>query len=103
MQRGHRGRSPGRGGRGLPHHEGEFARRGNEIYVRDVEPALRKEDEGKFVAIDVDSGGYEIDEDDYTATDRLLARFPDAQIWLLRAGEPTTYVIRHRSTAGSPL
>ena len=37
-------------------------------------PALRPEDDGKFVAIDVGTGDYEIDQDDYTPSPRLRAR-----------------------------
>src|SRR3954447_5256800 len=32
----------------------EFARRGNEIYEREVQPRLTEEDRGKFVAIDIE-------------------------------------------------
>jgi hypothetical protein len=71
----------------------EFARRGQEIYDRDVRPALGPEDEDKFVAIDIQSGGYEIDRDDYAATERLLRRQPDAQIWLARVGQRAAYRI----------
>ena len=46
---------------------------------------------GKFVAIDVETGDYEIDEDDYAAVARLRSRKPAADIWLMRAGYPTTY------------
>ena len=46
---------------------------------------------GKFVAIDVGSGDYEIDEDDYAAVARLRSRKPAADVWLMRAGYPTTY------------
>ena len=45
----------------------ERARLGGDIFDRQVRPALRPEDEGKFVAIDVDTGDYETDEDDYSA------------------------------------
>jgi hypothetical protein len=72
----------------------EFSRRGQEIYDRDVRPVLGPEDDGKFVAIDIDSGGYEIDRDDYTATERLVTRHPQAQIWLARVGQPAAYRIR---------
>jgi len=71
----------------------EFARRGQEIYDRDVRPALRPEDDNKFVAIDIGSGVYEIDGDDYAATERLLAKQPRAQIWLARAGQRAAYRI----------
>ena len=69
----------------------ELANRGGDIFDRRVRPALRPEDDGKFVAIDVDTGEYEIDEDDYTAVARLRSRKPAAEIWLMRAGYPTTY------------
>jgi hypothetical protein len=71
----------------------EFARRGQEVYERAVLPRLQPADEGKFVAIDIDSGEYEADRDDYVATERLLARKPDAQIWLARAGHWAAYRI----------
>ena len=74
----------------------EFAQRGQSIYERDIRPHLTAEDEGKFVAIDIETGAYEIDRDDYTATERLLGRHPTAQIWLLRVGYRTAYRIGGR-------
>lgn len=71
----------------------ELAALGGEIFERQVKPALRPEDHGKFVAIDVESGEYEIDEDDYTAVTRLRSRKPAADIWLMRAGYPAAYQI----------
>ncbi len=68
----------------------ELDRLGEEIFDRRVKPTLRPEDHGKFVAIDVDTGEYEMDEDDYTAVMRLLARMPAADCWLIRVGYPTT-------------
>ena len=64
----------------------EFARRGDEIYLRDILPNIKKGDEGKFVVIDIETGAYEIDADELTASNRLLARHPNAQIWLARVG-----------------
>ncbi len=74
-------------------HLAEEARRGQEAFDLHVKPKLRPEDDGKFVAVDIQSGNYEIDADDYQATGRLMARLPGARIWLLRAGNPTTYRI----------
>ena len=71
----------------------EFARRGQEIYDHAIRPRIEAGNEGKFVAIDIETGAYEIDTDDYTATERLLTRKPDAQIWLLRAGHRAAYRI----------
>lgn len=76
------------------------ARRGQEAFDRHVKPNLRPEDDGKFVAVDIQSGSYEIDADDYQATGRLMARIPGARIWLLRAGQPTTYRMGRHEAGG---
>lgn len=78
----------------------EFSRRGQAIYDRDVRPALRPEDEDKFVAIDIESGGYAIDRDDYAATEHLLTQYPHAQIWLTRVGQRAAYRIGGRFPPG---
>jgi hypothetical protein len=64
----------------------ELARRGDAIYDRDVRPHLKSGDDGKLVAIDVETGAYEVDEDQMAVCDRLRARVPGAQIWLVRVG-----------------
>jgi hypothetical protein len=69
----------------------ERAALGEAIYDRQVCPTLRPEDKGKFVAIDVETGDFEMDEDDYTAVERLQQRKPDADTWLMCVGYPTTY------------
>jgi hypothetical protein len=69
----------------------ELAALGQDVFDREVRPAIRPEDDGKFVAIDVSTGDYEIDEDDYAAVTRLRAREPAADVWLMRAGSPTAY------------
>jgi hypothetical protein len=78
----------------------EFARRGEAIYNRDVRPVLRPEDDNRFVAIDIESGNFEIDPDDYAAAERLLGRYPDAQIWLTRVGRQAAYRIGRGTGAG---
>ena len=37
----------------------EFARRGDAIYESELRPVLEKGDEGKFVAIDIETGAYQ--------------------------------------------
>lgn len=64
----------------------EIAHRGDEIYEREVQPRLGSGDDGKFVLIDVESGDHEVDRDEIAASDRLLARHPDARIWMLQVG-----------------
>jgi hypothetical protein len=69
----------------------ELASLGEDIFNRQVRPVLRPEDDGKFVAIDVETGDYEMDDDDYAAVARLRSRKAAADVWLMRAGYPTTY------------
>jgi len=64
----------------------EVEQRGDEIYDREVLPRLSSEDEGKFALIDVETGGYEVDRNEIAASDRLLARHPDAQVWMRQVG-----------------
>jgi hypothetical protein len=73
------------------HTPDELARLGGQIFDQQVRPALQPADDGKFVAIDVGTGDYEIDEDDYTAVARLRSRKPTADVWLTRAGFPAAY------------
>jgi hypothetical protein len=77
-----------------PHYsKEEFARRGEALYEKKIRPQIASADDGKFLAIDIETGAYEVDADDYTATELLLGRRPEAQIWLVRVGEQTTYRI----------
>jgi hypothetical protein len=68
------------------HGREEVARRGDEIYEREVLPRLNPADEGKYVLIDIETADYEIDRDEIAASDRLLARHPDAQVWMRQIG-----------------
>ena len=64
----------------------EHARRGTSIYEQQVRPQVEAGNQGKIVAIDVETGAFEVADDTLTASDRLLARCPDAQIWCVRVG-----------------
>ena len=64
----------------------EFARRGEEIFERDVRVQLKKFRASDFVAIDIETGAFEVDASEQAASDRLRARHPGAQIWLRRVG-----------------
>jgi hypothetical protein len=71
----------------IPRHgREEVARRGDQIYEREILPRLGPADEGKFALIDVVTGDYEVDGDEIAASDRLLARHPDAQVWTRQVG-----------------
>ncbi len=64
----------------------EAARLGNSIYERDIRPKMTDADHGKYVAIDMDTGEWEMDADEMLAGDLLLGRLPEAQIWMTRVG-----------------
>ena len=64
----------------------EFARRGDAIYEKDILPKLATKDVGKFLAIDIETGAYEIAADELKAGNKLRARLPEAQIWMVRIG-----------------
>lgn len=76
----------------------EIARRGDEIYEAKVRPSLGPKDQGKFALIDIKSGDYELDRDEVAASDRLLARHPDAQVWMVQVG--SRYARRHAERSG---
>ena len=65
----------------------ETARLGDEMYRRDVKAQVEAEHDGKYVAIDVDSGNWAVAGSELAASDRLRAQWPGAiNVWLLRVG-----------------
>jgi hypothetical protein len=69
----------------------EFARRGDALYEKAILPKLTTKDVGKFLAIDIETGAHEIAADEKKAGDKLLARLPEAQIWMVRIGYAATH------------
>ena len=80
----------------------EFARRGDAIYETDIRPKLTAKDVGKFAAIDIETGAYEIAADELRACDQLRARIPDAQIWMVRIGYRSVHRIGGRIERQTP-
>ena len=64
----------------------EFAQRGDLIYQTQIRPQVELGNQGKIVAIDLETGDFEIDAREISACNRLEARHPDAQIWIVRVG-----------------
>jgi hypothetical protein len=61
----------------------EFARRGDALLESKVRPHLTAADQDKFVAIDIETGKYELDRNEMKAAERLRKRVRDPQIWLV--------------------
>ena len=64
----------------------EFARRGDEIYESQVRQQVEEGNHGKIVAIDIETGAFEVADDLLIASKHLSARVPDAQTWFVRIG-----------------
>ena len=76
----------------IPRHtKEEFARRGGEIYERQVRPFVEAGNKGRIAAIDIESGAYEVADDVLAATKQLFARVPDAQPWIVKIGYPAVH------------
>ncbi len=63
-------------------------RMATELYEQKIRSQVEAGNHGMIVAIDVDSGDYQVGDNTMTAGDPLLERQPDAQIWCFRIGFP---------------
>jgi hypothetical protein len=75
----------------------EFARRGDAIYETQVRSQVEEGNRGKIVAIDIETGAFEVTDNIPTATERLFARYSDAQPWIVRIGHRAVYRFGARS------
>ena len=73
----------------------EIGQIGEQIYQRDIRNKVMPGEKGKFLILDIESGDYEVDEDDLRAEERLRDRHPD----LLAHGEPPYPVTSRNSPA----
>jgi hypothetical protein len=80
----------------------EFASRGDAIYESAVRPHLTADDDGRFVAIDIETGAFEVDADELAACDRLRVRAPQAQIWMVRVGSRYVHRFGGRDRRAAP-
>jgi hypothetical protein len=75
----------------------EFARRGNEIYESQVRSQVEEDNHGKIVAIDIETGAFEVADTPMVAVDQLYEREPDAQPWVIRIGHRAVFRFGSRS------
>ena len=64
----------------------EFAQRGDYLYETQIKFQIEAGNNGKIVAIDLETEDFEVDISEIDACDRLESRHPDAQIWIVRVG-----------------
>lgn len=71
----------------------ELARRGKELYESSIQQQIEAGNEGRIVAIDIETGVFEVAKDSLTASDQLLEQYPNAQIWFVRIGHRAVHRI----------
>ena len=76
---------------------GEAADLGRAIYIKHIKPLMTEEDIGIYVAIDVDTGEYEMDIRVAEALHRLRVRHPDHALTAQRVGFSTPFSLVPRS------
>lgn len=69
----------------------EIARRGQDLYEQNIRNVVEDQFDGKILAIDVESGEYEIDDQVLPAVHRLQAKHPGAPIFTMRIGYDGVY------------
>jgi hypothetical protein len=71
----------------------EIAARGRDIYDRRLRERLEPGNNGKFLVIDVETGEYEMDEDDLAASLNAARKRPGGARYGMRIGYPTSGTI----------
>ena len=64
----------------------EAARRGTELYENKIRSLVAAGNDGRILAIDIETGDYAVADERYHAAMVLIGKNPDAQIWCLRIG-----------------
>jgi hypothetical protein len=75
----------------------EFAQRGDALYATQIRDQVEAGNHGKIVAIDIETGAFEVADDIVIASDHLLSKYPDAQTWFIRIGHRAVYHFGARS------
>ena len=69
----------------------EVAGRGRAIYEDRLRSELEATSSGKFIVIDIESGDFEVADEDLDASEMLLLRRPNAILYGTRVGERAAY------------
>jgi hypothetical protein len=69
----------------------EFAQHGDEIYESQIRSQVEEGNYGRIVAIDIETGDFEVADEILPATNRLFERNPEAQPWIVRIGHRTVH------------
>jgi hypothetical protein len=74
-----------------------LAQQGQALYEAGIQQQVEAGNEGKIVAIDIETGAFMVDEDLVQATNRLFEQHPNAQPWVIRIGHRAVFHFGARS------
>jgi hypothetical protein len=80
----------------------EIVRRGQELYDRQIRQMVEPGHGGKFLALNIETGDYEIAAESVAAYDRAAAKDPDGVFYLVQVGRPTAVRLGGRFRVGEP-
>ena len=80
----------------------ELARRGQELCESQIRQQVEAGNKGKIIAIDIETGAFEDDENVAPATDCLFEKYPGAQPWVIRIGHRAVDHFGARSLKQNP-
>ena len=69
----------------------EIVERGEALYNQQIRAEVETGNEGKFLVLDIETGTYEVDEDELAAVQRAKAKKPNAVLYIMRIGYATAY------------
>ena len=75
----------------------ELAKRGQELYELKIRQQVETDNYGKIVAIDIETGAFEVADTVLLTTNKLFEQYPDAQPWIIRIGHREVYHFGARS------
>jgi hypothetical protein len=75
----------------------EFAQRGDALYEAQIRSQVEEGNHGRIVAINIETGVFEVADTSMAAVDRLYEREPDAQPWVIRIGHRSVFRFGSRS------
>lgn len=67
--------------------------RANALFEQRIKPLVAGEDPYAFLAIDINSGDFEVAPDDITPGNKLRERHQGAQVFLRRVGDEAAYTV----------
>jgi hypothetical protein len=80
----------------------EIVQRGQALYDQQIRAQVEASHKGKFLVLNIETGEYEMDDDELAALKRAKAKNPDAALYILRVGYSTAYRLGRRGLVTRP-